>query len=149
MVLEYALYARDTAAGAPANESPQKLAPQVSRTCVSEIFFGDDNLAALAQGVRYGVFKASGGQFVIGEQSRDELVVVMHSVYLEYSRNLPYNLLEQVRELNARVLEFCVPRVAREAAQYRKYRFDSTHQPVPMGYGAFTSRAGLRGGDPA
>lgn len=149
MVLPYDLYARDSDSVHAASAQPcrpvQTLMPQVERTCVSDVFFSEDNVAALQHGVRYGVYRASGGRYVVAEQSRDELLVVMRSVYLEHSRNLPYMLLEQVRELNERVLEYCVPQVAREAAMYQKYRYDSTHQPRPLEYGAYTSRAGLRG----
>ncbi len=159
MVLPYDFFARDSEQldGAlrdeirpefPADrepESAQKLMPQVSRTCVADIFFSQDNVDALQHGVRYGVYKASGGRYVVAEQSRDELAVVMRSVYLEHSRNLPFVLLEQVRELNERVLEYCVPQIAREAAMYQKYRFDRESPLRPLEYGAYTSGAGLRG----
>jgi hypothetical protein len=125
-------------------ESPLNLMPQVSRTEVSELFFSEMNIDALQHGIRYGVFRRSEGKLVIGEQSRDELLTVMRSIYLSEGRNLPYEVVPQVRKLNSEVLGFCVPRVEREAYQYLKYRVDSSTQPRPLPYGEFTSRAGLR-----
>lgn len=125
-------------------ESPLTLMPQVSRTAVSELFFSENNISALQHGIRYGVYKKSEGKLVVGEQSRDELLTVMRSIYLVEGRNLPHDVLPQVRQLNADVLEFCVPRVEREAYQYLKYRVDSTTQPRPLPYGEFTSRSGMR-----
>jgi hypothetical protein len=162
MVLPYALYADsapsrdddaagdvsyslDCARGGSRLQSPQKLMPQIARTCVADIYFSEENIAALHLGIRHGVYKASNGTLVIGNQSRDELIIIMRSVYLQYSRNLAHNLLEQVRALNAIVLEWCVPRVTREAKMYQQYRHDSTTQPIPMEYGSYTSRAGMRG----
>jgi Family of unknown function (DUF5761) len=155
MVLPYSLYARDGGridgslrdmpTQFPETDSPTKLMPQVTKTCLSELFFSDDNIAALQQGLRYGVYRSSGGKHVIGNQSRDELVIIMRSIYLEHGRNLPFNVLEQVRELNGRVLDFAVPRLVLEVGMYQKYTVDSTTQPRPMEYGAYTSRAGLRG----
>jgi hypothetical protein len=124
----------------------QKFIPQVQRTCVADIFFSEENIEALQHGVRYGTYLQSNGTIVVGNQSRDELSIIMRSLYLEHGRNLPYALLEQVRELNKRVLDFCVPSVLSEARASVKYRQDISTQPVPLPNGLYTSRAGLRGG---
>lgn len=126
-------------------ESMQKFMPQVGKTCVSDIFFSEENIEALQGGLRWKVYQESGGKIVIGNQSRDELSIIMRSIFLEHSRNLPYVLLEQVRELNKRVLDFSVPRVLAEALAYKKYRVDIATPRIPLSYGQFTSRAGLRG----
>jgi hypothetical protein len=163
MVLSYGFYA-ETAPGllgsdgdtslspgcggrGAAKQSVQKFIPQVERTCVSTIFFSEENIEALQQGLRYMVYRESGGTIVIGKQSRDELSIIMRSCFLEHSRNLPFQLLEQVRDLNKRVLDYSVPRVVTEARANLKYQEDITNLPVPMARGAWTSRAGLRGGD--
>ena len=161
MVLPYSLYA----GSAPGNgESPmgdvswsvgehgerryqsgQAMMPQICPNCVSNVYFSEENVAALQEGIRYGVYKQSNGEFVIGKQSRDELMLVMRSIYLEYSLNLDYNILEQVRSLNKRVLDYCIPQVTREVQMYRTYVRDSTTQPIPMSHAAYTNRNGLRG----
>lgn len=148
MVLPYPLYNPSTSRvdEFPETTSPQRLLPQVQRTCVSDIFFSEENIAALQQGLRYKVYTTTQGKILVGNQSRDELAIIMRSIYLEHGRNLPHNLLEQVRDLNARVLDFAVPRVAREAQMFRTYMRDSTTQPVPLEYGKYTTRAGQRGG---
>ena len=126
-------------------QSGRSLMPRIAGTGVSNIFFSTDNENALQQGIRYGVYRESNGTVVIGNQSRDELLIIMRSTYLEHSFNLPHNLLEQVRALNKMVLEYTVPRVLQEARAYQKYRFDIDTQPVPLERGEYTSRSGLRG----
>lgn len=125
----------------------QKFIPQVQRTCVADIFFSEENIEALQGGLRYSVYRESGGQIVIGNQSRDELSIIMRSIYLQESLNVPHNLLEQVRALNKSVLDYSIPRVLSEAKSYQRYRVDIASPPQIMGYGSYTSRAGLRGGD--
>ena len=127
--------------------SMQKFIPQVGKTCVSDIFFSEENIEALQHGVRFGVYRDSNGTIIVGNQSRDELSIIMRSVFLQESRNLAYNLLEQVRALNKSVLDYSIPRVLSEAKSYQRYRVDIASPPQIMGYGSYTSRAGLRGGD--
>jgi len=143
----YGLYADEASEPQIVECDPRSFMPQVCRNPVSELFFSDDNVAALQHGIRYGVYNSSNGDLVVGNQSRDELQTVMRSVYLTDSLNLPFNQIEQVRALNSKVLEYCVPRVEAEARMYLRYRHDSTTQPVPQRNPLFTSRAGLRGYD--
>lgn len=162
MVLPYAMFG-DSAPGLASDEgdvslsfgcgrpgarsqSMQKFMPQVQRNCVSDLFFSEENIEALQSGLRYSVYRESNGTIVIGNQSREELTIIMRSLYLTFSINLDYNTLEQVRALNGKVLDFCVPRVLAEAKASQKYMIDITTQPVPLERGLFTSRAGLRGG---
>lgn len=96
-----------------------------SATCrVSELFFSDVNIHALQTGIRYRVYVASSGTHRIENQSQDELVSIMRSIYVDYSKNLPFDYVGQVRALNARVLEFAVPRIVEEANMRLHYLRD-------------------------
>jgi len=94
---------------------------------VSSLYFSATNVGALQHGLRYGVFVRTGD--VVGEQSEEELRAIMRGVYLAHGVNLPYGVVEQVRSLNARVLEFAVPRVADAVAAYRGYVRDRDAAP--------------------
>lgn len=114
-------------------------------TPVSDLLFSDANLDALHEAVRYGVFKASG--IVVDRQSDVELRLVVRSIYLTYARNAPDGVLEQVRELNARVLADVVPRVAAEAEAHRKFiegSWASGRMPEPMPRAEIFTRKGER-----
>jgi hypothetical protein len=93
---------------------------------VSQLFFSDKNVQALHEGIRYGVFKATGK--VIDKQSNEVLIIVMRSMYLQFSVNLGYNVVQQVRDLNARVLDYCVPQVTNELKARLRYWVDSTQE---------------------
>ena len=120
----------------------------VSKNDVNSVYFSKENIAALQQGIRYSVFRES--QRVISKQNETELMVIMRSIYLQYAKNLPNNILAQIRELNARVLDYVVPKITVELNQYDTYIRDASGLPVPMDRGQNTSVTGtkfLRQGD--
>lgn len=104
----------------------------IGKSHVSELFFSEKNLEALQHGIRYGVFKKTCGKHVIGNQSIEQLYIIMRSIYLQYSRNLPYDIVGQVRELNGRVLEFAVHDISKELDMYDTYIKEASSLPVPL-----------------
>lgn len=97
---------------------------------LSKLFFSKMNFDALQHGIRYSVYKHTKGRHTIDNQSRDELLTIMRSVYLQYSRNLEVNLVQQVKELNGMVLEYSVPRIINEIDMYVTYRQDIQTLPT-------------------
>jgi hypothetical protein len=106
--------------------------PRVCQTSLSELFFSADNVTAVQHGIRYGVFVQTQGRHVIHEQSPDELIIVMRSIYLQFGRNDERDVLCQVRSLNRRVLDFCVPRVVLELRAHKKHLAEVDVNPVPV-----------------
>lgn len=111
---------------------------------VGKVFFSDANISALQQGIRYMVYTKSCNKHIIDNQSPDELKVVMRSIYLQNAKNQPFNILEQVRDLNAMVLEFCVERILNEINIYIKYRQDITAPPSYIDRGVSTNVQGTK-----
>lgn len=116
----------------------------VARNPVSDLFFSDLNIDALQQGIRSGVYYKSCQKYNIGRQSDEELKVIMRSIYLQYAKNRPFDIVEQVRELNAYVLTYAVERVLNEVSMYNRYRQDLASLPEPMERSANTSSKGSR-----
>lgn len=119
-----------------------KLESLMSGTCVSDLFFSDENREALHQGIRYGVYRQSANKYVIDRQDDRQLELVMRSLYLQYATNRPDGIVEQVQSLNARVLDYCVPQILREIEMYRYYINDIHNMPVPMERSVNASSAG-------
>lgn len=120
----------------------------VRDSAVGTLFFSPLNIAALQEATRYGVNRASleagagGGGFVIGNQSERELGIVMRGMYQQFARNLPTQVLEQVRALNVNVLQFTVPRILQEVMSYRQYRIDISRPASIMGRGQIAGTKG-------
>lgn len=109
---------------------------------LNTLFFSDVNIQALQQGIRYSVFSKT--QMVIDNQSERELRVIMRSIYLQYGRNMPSNIVSQVKELNKRVLDYVVPKIIVEMNQYKTYIQDASALPIPMDRGQSTSTTGTK-----
>jgi len=111
---------------------------------VASLLFSQMNIDILQEGIRYSVYIKSKGQHVIGKQSETELQIVMRSIYLQYSNNRSTEIVEQVRELNSRILDFVVPTVLSEVHQYVNYTRDINFLPVPLERSKNMSTAGTK-----
>ena len=56
----------------------------------------------------------------------------MRSIYLQYSKNLPDHIESQIKELNNRVLKYCINQVYSEAQGYMQYLKDASTMYTPM-----------------
>lgn len=112
---------------------------------LSRLFFSELNIKALQQGIKNIILNKTCGKLRIGDQSVNELLTIMRSVYLQETRH-SYLLspIDQVKKLNENVLLFAVPRIMSEAKMHEAYIQRITSLPVPMEYGMATSLAGSK-----
>ena len=103
-----------------------------SESPVASLFFSEHNTNILQDGIRYSVFSQTTPNKVIERQSKNELLIIMRSIYLQYSRNLQTNVVEQVRTLNARVIDYAVPTILREMTQFTNYKNDISKLPITL-----------------
>lgn len=113
-------------------------------TPVSNLFFSCNNIDVLQDGIRYMVYKRTNGKYTIGRQSDHDLKIVMRSFYLQYARNLPMDVKGQVKELNAKVLDWTVNEVLSNLKQYEVYRKDASTMPNVMEYGPLVTQKGSK-----
>jgi hypothetical protein len=105
---------------------------QWDETPLSEAFFSKENIQILQNGIRAGVNHMSNGQYVIGPQDCDSLKIIMRGIFLQYSANLPTQVMQQIQELNKMVLDYAVPKVFGETKGYIKYLYDASTLVVPL-----------------
>lgn len=111
---------------------------------LSNLFFSCNNIDVLQDGLRYKIYKESGNKYIIGRQSDQDLKIIMRSIYLQYGKNLNKNIVEQVKELNAKVLEWAVPEVLSNVKQYDKYRYEVSTLPVPLERAPLETKKGTK-----
>jgi len=99
---------------------------------LSLAYFSRQNISALQNGIRKGVYDKSKGQYLVGNQSDDVLKVIMRSVFLQYSANMPDNIPDQIKALNQIVLDYCIKQVYGEAQGYQQYLYDASTLVVPI-----------------
>jgi hypothetical protein len=114
------------------------------QTPLSSMFFSIENMKIIQNSIRYQVYIRSGKKHIVDYQSNIELEVVMRAIYLQYAQNLNCKFVEQIKELNNLVVEWCTPRVLSEVQQYLGYLDDIQKYPVPIELPVQTSQKGTR-----
>jgi hypothetical protein len=104
----------------------------LSSNCLNELFFSDLNIEALQLGMKNKIVEETNGKHIIGPQSEIELKIVMRSIYLQYGRNLNEDIVLQVKDLNKKVLDYCVPKILIGIEQYKNYVIDASKVHVPI-----------------
>ena len=99
---------------------------------LSKTYFSIDNIEIIQNGIRAGVYRMSNKKHIIDRQDYDTIKIIMRSIYIQYSLNKDTDIQSQVRDLNQRVLDYCVPRVYNELTSYLKYKHDITNLAVPI-----------------
>lgn len=109
---------------------------------LSNAFFSRENIIIIQNGIKRMVYETSNGRFIIAPQDETALKIIMRSIFLQYAKNLPENITQQILQLNKYVYEYCVPNVISTATAYLKYKNDVSTLPVPEARPAFVSNKG-------
>lgn len=99
---------------------------------LSRAFFCKENIQIIQNAIRAGVYKISNKQYLVGNQNYDTLKIIMRSVFLQSSTNLPNNISQQIQSLNDLVVEYCVKNVFSEAQSYITYKRDVSTMYTPI-----------------
>ena len=99
---------------------------------VNTIFFSDMNMKVLQNALRYGVYQRTNK--VIGQQSPEELYIVMRSIMYQYAnfQSTSEAIVEEIRRLNGKVLIYCIDNVSSNVAQQLKYIEELKTLPTPI-----------------
>ena len=105
-----------------------------TQTILSQVFFSQQNIQMIQNGIRVGVYNRSNGQYVIAPQDCDSLKIIMRSVFLQHASNQSNNIEQQIVELNKIVLNYCIQQIYGEAQGYMKYIDDVSTLVVPIAH---------------
>jgi hypothetical protein len=106
---------------------------KISECNISDLensFFSKDNIDLINKQLILSVYNKTNKQFLICSQKEADLIVVMRYVFIEYSRNLPYDINKQIKELNYHVISEILQTVISNVDQKIGYLKDIQTQPV-------------------
>lgn len=126
------------------NNNKHKNLKNVSSNLLNKTFFSNINIDIIQNNIRHSVWSKSNHKFVIAPQSETQIEIIMRSIYLQYSKNLSYNIKEQIEELNDLVLNQCVPNIMSNIKQYIGYKQDLNSGPTFMDHPKNVSSAGSK-----
>ena len=93
---------------------------------LSKVYFNPNNIATIQSGIINKVYQVSEGQYSIGRQNEQQLLIIMRSIYLQFSKNRDYDIQSQVNELNTMVIEECTRIIIPNIQQQKGYIDDIT-----------------------
>jgi hypothetical protein len=113
---------------------------------LSDSFFSKDNFDIINKQLILSVYKKSNRQYLCGPQRNDDMTLAMRWVWNEYSRHLPYNITEQIRELNKIVVKIIMPDIITGIEQRVDYLKDIENplDPIPLPQNVNISNKTLR-----
>lgn len=101
-----------------------------SENILNKLFFSTQNKKIIQNAIRYQVYSKS--HYKIGEQCNRELLIIMRSIYLQYSKHQDDNVQGEIKNLNNKVVNYCIPGILTNIKQYIQYKKDFEKMPTPM-----------------
>jgi hypothetical protein len=127
----------------------------ISHTPVSSVFFSKLNINALHEGICNTVFNKTG--INIQKQNDIELKIIMRSIYFQSLKEgtnvmklrLPFtnsktDTIDQVRELNQKVINWASNEIEKNMKQFECYQRDISSYPMPMDRSIYTDNSGTK-----
>ena len=99
---------------------------------LNSLFFSEMNVKAIQDTLRYRVYQNT--DQVISEQSSNDIFIIMRSIMLQYAnfRVGVENIVDEIRRLNSKVLDYAVENVSSNVKQHQGYVEDLSKLPEPM-----------------
>ncbi len=84
-------------------------------------FFSDENMDLINKQIILSVYKESNNEYKIGPQSKQSLIIVMRYIFIEHAKHLPFDIPQQIKELNCKVVSSILPNVLTNISQRIDY----------------------------
>jgi len=113
---------------------------------LKQVFFSPENVKYIQEKMIFEVSTTT-KKYKIPYQNEQDLRMIMETIYFDKTRNIGYDLNEQLSELNNYVVRFCVPLIINEIKVYLNY-LDDINKPrklniLPKSTGNLRSVSGI------
>ena len=113
------------------------------KNVLNTLFFSKANVEEIQKRIIYEVYKKTTQK--ISKQNYNELIIIMRSVYLLNSRNLNYDIKNQISDLNDIVVAETAPIIITNLKAHLQYMVDNQQPTRTMDRPQFVDSQGLRG----
>ena len=113
-----------------------------SDNVLNQTFFSQKNIDMIQNAIINEISKKTG--YTIARQSELQLQIIMRSIYLQYAKNDPCNIKQQIIDLDRKVINYSVDRVTVEISQYLEYKDTVNKMPNPISHPQNLSNAGTK-----
>jgi hypothetical protein len=111
---------------------------------LSRLFFSQENITEIQRRLKKKIYDQTGE--IIDRQNVTNLVIIMRSIYLQYSRNYIelLKIKEEINRLDELVINEILPKLLSQLQQYNDYLKDISSNPVPIVLPVNPSSAGTK-----
>ena len=111
-----------------------------SENVLNRTFFSQNNIDMIQNTIINEIIKRTG--YKIARQSELQLQIIMRSIFLQYAKNDPCNIKQQIIDLDRKVIDYSVDRIITEISQYLEYKDTLNKLPTPLSHPTNLSNAG-------
>lgn len=114
------------------DDNTNTISQTISKNELSNQFFSKNNIDKIQLLIITKVYTDSNQKFTINKQSEQELLIIMRSYYLQYSKNSNLNINKQIDDLNKMVVDWCSNNIISNIEQYMIYKKTASTLPMPL-----------------
>ena len=103
-----------------------------NKSKLSDLYFSQLNIDSLQNILKYRVWLESNKKHKIANQSEHQLKIIMRSIFLQNGKFNNNNILDQVKELNEKVIKYCLPNILSNIEMYIAYKKTVSYLPIPI-----------------
>lgn len=126
------------------DDNTNTISQSISNTKLSTLYFSKSNIEKIQLLIIRKVYEDSDKRFSIKEQSEQELLIIMRSYYLQFSKNLDTDINKQIENLNMMVINWCSNNIISNIEQHINYKKVSSTLPMPLERAQLPTQKGTR-----
>jgi len=114
------------------DDNTNSISQSISTNNLSNLFFSKNNIDKIQLLIIRKVYNDSDKRFNINKQNEQELLIIMRSIYLQYSKNLNIDINKQINNLNNMVVDWSSNNIITNIEQYLNYKKVCSTLPMPL-----------------
>ena len=98
---------------------------------LEDLFFSESNIEIVQKQLVLSIYKKTDRKYLIPFQNYKSILTVMKFIFNDQAKHLPYNITEQIKELNLKVVQELTPMIIKNIDSKLKY-LDDINSPPPV-----------------
>tara|TARA_Y200000002_G_C22612725_1_gene634591 strand:- start:789 stop:1271 length:483 start_codon:yes stop_codon:yes gene_type:complete len=98
---------------------------------LEDLFFSESNIEIVQKQLVLSIFKQSNRKYLIPFQNYKSILTVMKFIFNDQAKHLPYDITNQIKELNTKVVQELTPMIIKNIDSKLKY-LDDINSPPPV-----------------
>lgn len=129
-------------------QTASRVMKQETNGKLRKLFFSSKNMKRLQKQLRKEIFISTNGKYKMSvDQDKNDLLVIMISVFKNHALHSPKNIIRQTKNLNKIVIETILPDIITNIKQYYSYLSDINKPLEPIARPVNMSNKGRRIGE--